>query len=71
VATQPNRSDRTPWNWLLLVPVVVPLLTFLFNFDRPRIAGFPMFYWLQILFILLSVGTTSFVYWVGKKRGGK
>jgi len=71
VATQPNRSDRTPWNWLLLVPVVVPLLTFLFNFDKPRIAGFPMFYWLQILFILLSVSTTSFVYWVGKKRGGK
>ena len=21
------RSDRSPWNWLLLVPIVLPLIT--------------------------------------------
>ena len=25
-AVAPPRSDRSPWNWLLVVPVVVPLL---------------------------------------------
>ena len=29
---QRDRSrDASPWNWLLLVPIVIPVLTFLFN----------------------------------------
>ena len=56
------RSDRSPWNWLLLVPIVVPLLTPLYNFDSPRLFGFPAFYWIQFSFILLGVATTSAVY---------
>jgi hypothetical protein len=59
---RPPRSDRSPWNWLLLIPIVVPLLTFLYNHDEPRLAGFPVFYWLQLAFILLGVGTTTLVY---------
>jgi cytochrome bd-type quinol oxidase subunit 2 len=58
----PRRSDRSPWNWLLIVPVVVPLLTFWFNRDRPRLAGFPFFYWMQFGFIILGVGCTTIVY---------
>jgi hypothetical protein len=64
----PPRTDSSPWNWLLLVPIVVPLLTFLFNHDEPRLAGFPLFYWLQFAFILLGVGTTSLVYRMTRKR---
>jgi hypothetical protein len=56
------RSDRSPWNWLLLIPIAVPLMTPLFNHDSPRLWGFPAFYWLQFLFILLGVATTSVVY---------
>ncbi|GID98312.1 DUF3311 domain-containing protein [Amorphoplanes digitatis] len=56
------RSDRSPWNWLLLVPIVIPLLTPLYNFDSPRLFGFPAFYWIQLSFILLGVATTSVVY---------
>ncbi len=41
------RTDRSPWNWLLFIPIVVPLLTPLFNRDAPRLWGFPAFYWLQ------------------------
>jgi uncharacterized protein DUF3311 len=62
------RSDRSPWNWLLPIPIVVPLLTPLFNHDAPRLAGFPAFYWLQFLFILLGVATTSLVYRMTRKR---
>ena len=64
-----RKSDLSPWNWLLLVPIVIPLSTFLFNFDQPRLLGFPAFYWLQLAFILIGVSTTSFVYRITKPRG--
>jgi hypothetical protein len=64
----PARTDRSPWNWLLLIPIVVPLMTPLYNFDSPRLWGFPAFYWIQFLFILLGVVTTSIVYQMTKKR---
>ncbi|HET6533014.1 MAG TPA: DUF3311 domain-containing protein [Actinoplanes sp.] len=67
-APEPKRSDRSPWNWLLLVPIVVPLMTPLYNFDAPRVGGFPAFYWIQLLFILLGVATTTVVYRMTKRR---
>ncbi|MEV0587217.1 DUF3311 domain-containing protein [Nonomuraea sp. NPDC050310] len=57
-----TRTDRSPWNWLLFLPIVVPLLTFLFNADEPRLFGFPLFYWLQLAFIALGVTVTTIVY---------
>ncbi|GIJ47001.1 hypothetical protein Val02_38870 [Virgisporangium aliadipatigenens] len=63
-----RRSDSSPWNWLLIVPVVVPLLTFLYNSEEPRLFGFPFFYWLQFAFIALGVGTTTFVYRMTRPR---
>jgi Protein of unknown function (DUF3311) len=62
------RHDRSPWNWLLLVPIVLPLLTPIFNHDSPRLWGFPAFYWVQFLFIFVGVGTTTLVYQMTKKR---
>lgn len=62
------RSDRSPWNWLLLIPIVVPLVTPFYNFVTPRVFGFPAFYWIQFLFILLGVATTTLVYQMTKKR---
>ncbi len=56
------RSDRSPWNWLLVIPIVLPLITPLYNFDSPRLWGFPAFYWLQFSFIFVGVATTSIVY---------
>ncbi|MEU4222909.1 DUF3311 domain-containing protein [Nonomuraea sp. NPDC026600] len=63
-----DKSDRSPWNWLLLVPIAIPLMPFLFNSDEPRLLGFPLFYWLQIAFIALGVGTTTLVYQMTKRR---
>ncbi|MBO2447557.1 DUF3311 domain-containing protein [Actinomadura barringtoniae] len=65
----PGRSDRSHWNWLLVVPVVVPLLTLLYNKETPRLAGFPAFYWMQLVaFIPLGVVCTAVVYHMTKKR---
>ncbi|QXJ26200.1 DUF3311 domain-containing protein [Actinomadura graeca] len=66
---RPARSDRSAWNLLLAVPVVVPLLTFLFNHDGPRLAGLPAFYWMQFAFIPLGVTCTAVVYRMTRKRG--
>jgi uncharacterized protein DUF3311 len=65
-----QRTDvRGRWHWLLVVPVVVPLLVFLYNSKDPYLFGFPRFYWLQLAFILLGVGTTTLVYQLTKRRG--
>jgi Protein of unknown function (DUF3311) len=61
--SQPERvRGKSRWHWLLIAPVVVPLLVFLYNGKDPRLLGFPRFYWLQLAFILLGVGTTTLVY---------
>lgn len=63
------QSDRSGWNWLLLIPIAVPLVTVLYNYDEPRLFGFPAFYWIQLAFIILGVSTTTLVYRMTKKGG--
>ena len=58
----PQRSDRSPWNWLLLIPIIVPLLVPLYNATSPTIVDWPRFYWLQLVFVALGVATTALVY---------
>lgn len=68
----PDRSgSRSGWQWLLIIPVVVPLLTFLYNAKDPYILGFPRFYWLQLAFIIIGVGITTLVYHLTKDRGDR
>jgi Protein of unknown function (DUF3311) len=70
---EPRPSDRSPWNWLLVLPVVVPLLTFLYDGAEPRLFGFPRFYWMQLAFIGLGVVCTATVYRMTRRgrRGRK
>jgi hypothetical protein len=58
----PRRSDRSPWNWLLLVPIVIPLIVPLYNSVDPQLGSWPLFYWLQLAFVGLGVLTTAIVY---------
>jgi len=68
-ATAASRAkDSSPWNWLLFIPIVVPVITPLFNTDSPRLFGFPAFYWLQLALVALGVTTTTVVYQMTKKR---
>ena len=64
----PRRSDRSPWNWLLLVPIVVPLIVPFYNHVEPRLFGWPLFYWLQLAFVGLGVLTTVVVYRATRRR---
>jgi Protein of unknown function (DUF3311) len=65
----PVRSDRSPWNWLLLIPIVLPLLTFIYNRWPPRLFGFPFFFWFQIMFTLLAAAVTAIVFVKTRRRG--
>jgi hypothetical protein len=49
------------WRVLLLVPLLV-LVTPLYNSDEPRVLGFPLFYWVQFLFVSLGVICVAVVY---------
>lgn len=60
--TQEPRRSTDRWYWLLLVPIIVPLLTFLYNGVEPRLFGFPRYYWMQLAFIGLGVACTWIVY---------
>ena len=62
-----ERHDRSPWNWLLLVPLVVVLFPPIFNSIDPRLLDWPFFYWYQMAAIILSVLVTLAVY--QKTRG--
>ena len=37
--------------------------------ETAKLFGFPRFYWLQLAFILIGVGTTTLVYQMTKRRG--
>ncbi|MBO4272537.1 DUF3311 domain-containing protein [Microbispora triticiradicis] len=73
VLTTPDRSDgrsddRSPLNWLLPLPIAIPLLPPLFNAVEPRLFGIPLFYWLQLAFIVLGVTTTTLVYRATRRK---
>ncbi len=65
---RPAVTDRSRWNWLLLIPIVLPLLTFIYNRETPRLLGFPFFFWFQLFFTLLAAGTTTVVYLLTRPR---
>jgi hypothetical protein len=65
-------SERSPWNWLLVVPIVLCMVTPLFNRKTPEFLGFPAFYWLQLAFVLVGVICTGTVYLATRApKGGK
>ncbi|MEU7879294.1 DUF3311 domain-containing protein [Microbispora bryophytorum] len=66
-ADRGRNPDRSPLNWLLLLPIAIPLIPPLFNSDEPRLFGIPMFYWLQLAFIILGVTSTTLVYRVTRR----
>jgi hypothetical protein len=57
-----ERHDRSPWNWLLLLPLVVTLFPPIYNSIDPALFDIPFFYWYQMAAIALSVVVTLAVY---------
>ena len=62
-----ERSDHSPWNWLLVIPLLATLYPPLYNRLKPLLFDIPFFYWYQLAAIGLSVLVTLLVY--NKTRG--
>jgi hypothetical protein len=63
---QPPRRRPGRWQWLLSVPLVLALLTPLYNRIEPRLFGVPFFYWYQLALVAVDVAVIAVVYQLGK-----
>ena len=61
-------ADASAWHWLLWLPVVLPLMTPLYNRVEPRWWGIPFFYWFQLSFVGLDIAVVTLVYQATKRR---
>ena len=66
---RPRAGGLSRWHWLVVVAVVIPLLTPLYNRIQPRLFGLPFFYWSQMAFIGLAACVTTAVYLATKGHG--
>ena len=64
-----RRTDRSPWYWLLLVPIVLLVYPPFFNRHDPALGGLPFFYWYQFAVVPIGVGTTVVVYLKTRREG--
>jgi uncharacterized protein DUF3311 len=62
--------DRSPVNWLLLVPMLLVIWPPLFNKVDPKLFGIPFFYWFQLAVIPIGVTCTVLVYRATAGRRG-
>ena len=64
----PPRTDKTPWNWLLVVPLLVTLYPPLYNRRTPELFSTPFFYWYQLAAVVVGVVCTYAVYRATRSR---
>ena len=57
-----RRPDADRRHWLLLIPIVVPLVPALYNRLDPVFLGLPFFYWCQLGFAFLASGIVTYVH---------
>jgi len=69
----PNSSEDRPtagrrrgsWSlWLLLILVPLTMWVPLYNRVEPTLAGFPFFYWFQMLTIVIGAALTALAYFL-------
>jgi hypothetical protein len=65
---EPTRDRPSAWHLLLIVPILVPLATPLYNRIEPRVFDMPFFYWGQVASVVFSMAVTMFVFQVTKRR---
>ena len=64
-----SQSSGRSWLWIvLLIPYIALLWLPFYNDTRPSFAGFPFFYWYQLLWVLISAIITALVYFKTKTR---
>ena len=69
IPTRRRRTDRSPWYWLLLVPIVLLVYPPLYNRDDPVVGGMPFFYWYQLAVVPIGVACTVVAYRMTRSNG--
>ena len=67
MSTEPARNDddvsrASPLRWLLILPFIAVLWVPLYNSVEPTLWAVPLFYWYQILWVLLCTVIIAIVY---------
>ncbi len=62
VTERQERSDHSPWNWLLVLPLIATLVPLLYNRSEPQLFNIPFFYWYQLAAIAIGVSVTFLVF---------
>ncbi|GIE31133.1 hypothetical protein Ait01nite_041780 [Actinoplanes italicus] len=57
-----RRPDADRRNWLLLIPIVLPLVPAFYNRVEPAFLGLPFFYWCQLGFAFLASSVIAYVH---------
>ncbi|PZR56458.1 MAG: hypothetical protein DLM50_08255 [Candidatus Meridianibacter frigidus] len=61
-------KQRRAWYWLLLLPFIATLFPPLYARTDPVVAGFPFFYWYQLLWVVLAALVVGCVMVFAKER---
>ena len=67
-AVNGNQTPGMSWRWLLLLPLVLPLLVTVYNRTEPRLWGVPFFYWAQMACALVAMAVMTIVFHLEKPR---
>ncbi len=59
---QEQQGSRRYWLLLLLIPFVALLWPAFYSSVEPGFAGFPFFYWYQLLWVFITAALTALVY---------
>jgi Protein of unknown function (DUF3311) len=62
-----RRAGKSGWHLLLVVLILAPLVTPLYNKVEPRLLGFPFFYWSQLALIFVVTAGTAAVHLLSKR----
>jgi hypothetical protein len=66
-ARRQRLPDTSHAHWWLLLPVIAPLTTPLYNRVEPRLSGVPFFYWFQLGLAALSTVVITLVHLMRRK----
>src|SRR4051794_31123269 len=69
-AARAARPVRRYFYVLLLAPFVGTLWVSSYAHDKPRLFGFPFFYWYQLAWVFAAAGITALVYLLTTPRSG-
>jgi len=70
--TEPAREDDVTHvsraRWLLIIPFIAVLWVPFYNSAEPKLFSVPLFYWYQLLWVLLCAVVNGMVYLIESKR---